>query len=144
MHAFDFSSLSLVVIMNYRTHRSGNWHVIAGASIAAFLGSVVLLHARSGSRQSRDVSVSAPLVSFSQAAYSEADVRDGDIEFYARRAQQDRHSALDKLTLASLLFRRSRATGSNDDLARAESLARESASLREQRNGQALAILANI
>jgi Flp pilus assembly protein TadD len=112
--------------------------VIAILLIAMFL---VLTRA---DRRYTDVSVSAPLVSMSPAAYVEAEVRDRDIEFYTRRAEQDKHSALDKLSLATLLFRRSRATGSSDDLARAESLARESAALREQRNGQALEVLANI
>jgi tetratricopeptide (TPR) repeat protein len=118
--------------------------VIAGTAIAIVAGILILLIARSIDRLYTDVSVSAPLVALSTVAYSEGEVRDRDIEFYTRRAQEDGRSALDRLTLATLLFNRARASGSNDDLARAESLARESASMREARNGQALSLLATI
>ena len=95
-------------------------------------------------RQRAAVPMPAPLVALTDVVYTESEVRDRDIEFYARRAHEDRQSASDRLTLATLLFRRSRIAGSATDLAQAESLARKSVSLREQRNGQAFQVLATI
>jgi tetratricopeptide (TPR) repeat protein len=87
---------------------------------------------------------SAPLVSLSTAALDEAEVRDRDIEFYAARAEADSSGAADRITLAGLLFARSRTTGSMADLARAERLARASVALRAQRNGTAFELLASL
>ncbi len=87
---------------------------------------------------------SAPLIDFSASAQSESQIRDGDIAFYVRRVDEDRQSATDRLTLARLLFTRSRSAGSTRDLARAEALARESIALRGRRNGQGFEVLASI
>lgn len=111
--------------------------------LAVLLTSVVQQH-RTQARVTDRNWRAAPLVTFSTTAYSEADVRDRDIAFYAERVEQDRSSATDRLTLAGLLFTRSRTTGSVSDLARAEVLARESVALREQRNGQAFEVLASV
>ena len=78
------------------------------------------------------------------AAGTEASIRDGDINFYSRRIAEDSTSATDRLTLAGLLYARSRSTGSQGDLAKAETLARQSATQRENRNSQAYALLASI
>ena len=87
---------------------------------------------------------SAPLVDFPADASSESAIRDRDIIYYERRAQADQQGAADRLTLASLLFTRSRTTGSMPDLARAETMARESIRIRSERNGQALEVLASV
>jgi tetratricopeptide (TPR) repeat protein len=86
---------------------------------------------------------SAALLSMSPAL-NESEIRDRDIEFYSRRISEDKSSALDKSALASLLFTRSRYTGSVTDLDRAEKLARESLALRTQRNTQSFQLLASI
>lgn len=85
-----------------------------------------------------------PLFAFATVPYNEAEVRDKDIEFYARRAAEDTASATDRFSLASLLFARSRNTGSVTDLARAEKLARESIAARTQRNYQTFELLASV
>jgi tetratricopeptide (TPR) repeat protein len=77
------------------------------------------------------------------AKYTEAEVRDRDIEFYSRRLTEDPASAVDRATLAKLFFARSRNTGSMPDLARAERLAVESIGEREHRNYQAFELLAS-
>ncbi len=87
---------------------------------------------------------SAPLIEFSDSVQSESQIRDGDIAFYAKRVDDDHQSATDRLTLARLLFTRSRSAGSTRDLVRAEALARESIALRDRRNGQAFEVLASI
>lgn len=111
-----------------------------GALAVVALGTTVIR-----SRQSAGMTTSsAPLVAFDSTSSSEAEVRDRDIAFYTRRASEDRQSATDRLTLATLLITRARTTGSTSDLVRAESLSRESIALRSQRNGQAHAVLATV
>ena len=85
-----------------------------------------------------------PLIALPAAPYSESEVRDRDIEFYARRTLEDPSSAIDRFTLARLLFTRSRNTGSTTDLDRAEELVRESIGERTQRNYQAFELLASL
>lgn len=87
---------------------------------------------------------SAPLVEFRSETSNESEIRDRDITFYETRVSEDRQGAADRLTLASLLFTRARATGSMPDMARVEALARESIGLRSERNGQALELLASV
>ena len=77
-------------------------------------------------------------------AFDEDAVRDQDIEFYARRVQQDPASALDRATLARLLFTRGRTTGSTGDLDKAEQLIRESIGERTKRNYGSLELLATL
>jgi tetratricopeptide (TPR) repeat protein len=85
-----------------------------------------------------------PLVAFSTAPYNESEVRNRDIELYDRRIQEDPSSAIDRFTLARLLFTRSRNTGSTIDLERAEKLVRESITERTQRNYQAFELLSSL
>jgi tetratricopeptide (TPR) repeat protein len=85
-----------------------------------------------------------PLVLISPARYDESEVRDRDIAFYSQRIDQDPASAVDRFTLARLLFARSRTTGSTADMDRAESLARESIAERTQRNYAAFELLASL
>jgi tetratricopeptide (TPR) repeat protein len=87
---------------------------------------------------------SAPLVQLSTRTLSDAEQRDQDIAFYTQRTNEDRASATDRLTLASLYFSRSRSGGARSDLAQAESLARASITLRDQRNGRAFEVLASV
>ncbi len=113
-------------------------------AIAAVAFAGVLLFARDTALWHRaDVQRSAPLVTL-PAALDEAAVRDQDIAFYTRRTREDSSSATDRFMLAGLFFARSRYTGSQGDLARAESLARQSVGLRTQRNTQALDLLASV
>ena len=49
-----------------------------------------------------------PLIALSTAPYNESEVRDLDIELYDRRIREDPSSALDRFTLARLLFTRAR------------------------------------
>ena len=84
------------------------------------------------------------IVALSTAPYNESEVRDRDIELYDRRILEDPSSALDRFTLARLLFTRSRNTGSTIDLERAEKLVRESITERTQRNYQAFELLSSL
>lgn len=93
-------------------------------------------HSRRLARQARDVPAAV--------TRNEAEIRDRDIAFYARRTLEDTAGAADRETLAALLFARARYSGSADDLARAESLARRSVALRTARNGQAFELLASV
>ncbi len=70
-------------------------------------------------------------------------VRDADIAFYARRAARDPQGALDRTRLASLYLARARESGSYEDYARAERVARESVALRESRNARGFVLLAS-
>lgn len=72
---------------------------------------------------------------------SAAAVRDGDIAFYEARVQRDPHGARDRAALGALYLARARAQGSESDLLRAESLARDSWHRRDRRNADALSIL---
>ena len=87
---------------------------------------------------------SGPLVSLSPAAYSPADVRDRDIDFWHDRAAGDPDASFDRFALAGLLYSRGRATGVEADLVRAEALARESIALRSARNPQAFELLVSV
>lgn len=87
---------------------------------------------------------SAPLVVFPEGPTNPADIRNRDITFYGARVESDQASAIDRATLAGLLFARARVNGSVADLTRAESLARASMALRSQRNFQVLELLASI
>ena len=73
---------------------------------------------------------------------AEAVRRDRDILFYERRAGEDARSAADRASLAALYLQRSRASGDFTDVARAESLARESIALRAARNAHTNVTLA--
>jgi tetratricopeptide (TPR) repeat protein len=108
------------------------------ASAALMLGAAAAKHFR------RDTVIATPLIAMPATPYDESTVRDRDIEFYGRRLAEDPASAADRVTLAKLFFTRSRITGSEADLTRAEELARESIAERAQRNYQAFELLASI
>lgn len=87
---------------------------------------------------------SKPVIESPSVRYDESEVRDRDIDFYSKRIAEDPESALDRFTLAKLLFARSRTTGSTSDIDRAERLAKESISERTQRNYSAFELLASL
>ncbi len=118
------------------------WHAgfLAAATVA--LTGLALLTRANG--DGATMTVSAPLIVFPESAQTESAIRDRDIAFYAVRVASDRQSATDRLTLARLLFTRSRSGGSTRDLTRAEVLLRESIALRNRRNGQAFEVLASV
>jgi tetratricopeptide (TPR) repeat protein len=68
-------------------------------------------------------------------------IRDSDIRFYEARIARDRYGARDRAALGALYLARARAQGSEADLQRAESMARESWHTRHKRNPDALSIL---
>ena len=87
---------------------------------------------------------SKPVVESPPVRYDESEVRDRDIDFYSRRVIEDPESAIDRFTLARLLFARSRTTGSTTDIDQAEQLVKESISERTQRNYSAFELLASL
>ena len=78
-----------------------------------------------------------------QSARQRAAVRDADIAFWSRRADEDTLSAEDRTQLAALYLARSREDGSFADLGRAERAAAASLELRHNRNGKAAVLLAS-
>ena len=70
-------------------------------------------------------------------------IRDSDIVFYERRVAADPEGAMDRMRLGGLLLERSRFTGDERELVRAESLARESLALRTAHNASAYRLLAS-
>ena len=107
--------------------------VIASVALIAAIGVVV-------QRRGSD----APTHGLPMVQYDEGKVRDRDIEFYSRRIAEDPESALDRSTLARLLFARARTSASTTDLDRAEQLVRESLAERTHRNYQSLELLATL
>jgi len=77
------------------------------------------------------------------SAPSPARIRDLDIEFYRARVARDPRSARDFTQLAGLYLQRSRETADNEDIVRAEAIARHSLELRRGRNDAAYGILAS-
>ncbi|HEY8165521.1 MAG TPA: tetratricopeptide repeat protein [Gemmatimonadaceae bacterium] len=124
---------------------ASNLFVRVGISLAVIATALtVALLQHEGAAVSADRDRPKPLTVLSSAPYDEAEVRERDIEFYTRRTLEDPSSALDRLTLARLLYTRSRNTGSTSDLDRAEQLVRESIATRSQRNYQAFDLLASL
>jgi len=78
-----------------------------------------------------------------QSARQRAAVRDADIAFWSRRADEDTLSAEDRTQLAALYLARAREDGSFTDLGRAERAAAASLELRHNRNGKAAVLLAS-
>jgi tetratricopeptide (TPR) repeat protein len=74
---------------------------------------------------------------------SEGEIRDRDIAFFERRAEEDTISAADRSQLATLYMDRARATGGFADYGRAEQLARRSLALRTEHNSQTFGLLAS-
>ncbi len=74
---------------------------------------------------------------------SENEIREKDIAFFERRVAEDSNSATDRRMLAALLMGRARASGALSDYSRAEQLLRASLAIREQRNSETFALLAN-
>jgi tetratricopeptide (TPR) repeat protein len=70
-------------------------------------------------------------------------LRDADIAFYARRAEEDPWSAADRAQLAGLWLQRGRESGDPENFRQAERAARSSVTLREGHNGKARLVLAS-
>ncbi len=102
------------------------------ALVALVLAVTLGLNARASTRDRSTRALRA-----AAAAREEARIRDADIDFYLARAERDTASAGDRAQLAGLYLQRARATGSNDDLLRAEQAARASIALRTAHNGKA-------
>jgi tetratricopeptide (TPR) repeat protein len=79
----------------------------------------------------------------SAAAPDEAQIRDLDIAFFAKRADEDPWSAADRARLGALFLQRARETGNFSDYRRAESLAVNGLRLREAHNDETFTILAS-
>ena len=75
--------------------------------------------------------------------FSEARLRNLDIEFYRQRVARDPQSARDYAQLGGLYLQRARETADNEDLLRAEQNARHSLRLRTGRNAAAFGVLAS-
>src|SRR5262245_28388147 len=100
------------------SRRIGIWFVTA---ITAAVGAVASAKTRS---QPVSIDTGAKLLR----------IREADIEFYTRRVTADPEGALDRMRLGALLLEQSRYSGDERGLIRAESLARESLSLRTAHN----------
>jgi tetratricopeptide (TPR) repeat protein len=107
---------------------------LAWCSVAAYLGILLWAAVAFAGRPAR--------VS-DRPRLSEAQIRDLDIEFYRGRVERDSMSARDFTQLAGLYLQRARETADNQDLVRAEEIARHSLRLRTKRNGAAFGILAS-
>ncbi len=111
-----------------------NWSRVTSLSIIVAGAAAVVVLGGKGTAQAASSPSISPL--------SEAAVLDSDIVFYSARIARDPEGALDRATLGSLYLQRARQTGSPEDLARAEKVARESFGLRTRKNGIALQVLA--
>jgi len=108
------------------------WGVI-GAALGLALWAAAASAVRPGARVRSTV----------RPGLSQAQIRDLDIEFYRKRVERDSLSARDFTQLAGLYLQRARVTADNQDLVRAEEIARHSLRLRTSRNGAAFGILAS-
>ena len=120
-------------------NRSHAYIAAATAVVLVGLAGVFAMNRQHSNRTARAESIERVAVT-----RNDPEIRDQDISFYTRRMLEDTAGAADRETLAALLFARSRSTGSMNDLARAESLARKSVALRTERNGQAFELLASV
>jgi tetratricopeptide (TPR) repeat protein len=77
------------------------------------------------------------------AAPDEAQIRDLDIAFFTKRANEDPWGAADRARLGALYLQRARETGNFNDYRRAESLAVNALRLREAHNDETFTILAS-
>lgn len=109
---------------------------LAWWAVGAVLGLVLWAAGASAGRPAEPARPARPRLSESQ-------IRDLDIEFYRKRVQRDSLSARDFTQLAGLYLQRARETADNQDLVRAEEIARHSLQLRTSRNGAAFGILAS-
>lgn len=124
--------------------RAINYPVTVGVGLLALATAVTVAVFQYQQKHADNFFSAKPLTVLSTAPYNESGIRDKDIELYARRTVEDPSSAIDRLTLAGLLFTRSRITGSTTDLDRSEGLARQSIAERTQRNYQAFELLASV
>jgi tetratricopeptide (TPR) repeat protein len=107
------------------------WYAAAGMALA---GAVGIAAAAGPTGRTREPVPAAP---------SASRIRDLDIEFYRARVAHDSRSARDFTQLAGLYLQRARETADNEDLVRAEQIARHSLSLRRSRNDEAAGVLAS-
>jgi tetratricopeptide (TPR) repeat protein len=117
--------------------KGANMRKLAWCAVAAYLGLVLWAAVASAGRPT------GPDRAAPRPKLSEAQIRDLDIEFYRRRVERDSLSARDFTQLAGLHLQRARETADNQDLVRAEEIARHSLQLRTARNGAAFGILAS-
>jgi hypothetical protein len=108
--------------------------VLAGVAVAAAAGVVLPYVSRSAP---------APVSAADSRTEREAWVRDRDIEFYSRRAEEDRESAEDLAMLAGLYLQRARERGGVADYRRAEDAARRSLAIRTAYNEKTQLTLAS-
>jgi tetratricopeptide (TPR) repeat protein len=109
---------------------------LAWCAVSAYLGLVLWAAAASAGRPD-------PARLASRPRLREAQIRNLDIEFFKKRVERDSLSARDFTQLAGLYLQRARETADNEDLMRAEEIARHSLRLRTKRNGAAFGILAS-
>jgi tetratricopeptide (TPR) repeat protein len=109
---------------------------LAWCSVAVYLGLVLWAAVVSAGRPN-------PASPASRPRLSEAQIRDMDIQFYQGRVERDSLSARDFTQLAGLYLQRARETADNQDLVRAEKIARHSLRLRTRRNAAAFGILSS-
>ncbi len=107
-------------------------------SLGAVLAVTHALRAARG-REATRRSIAAAIA----AAPDEAQIRDLDIVFFAKRANEDPWSAADRARLGALYLQRARETGNFNDYRRAESLAVSGLRLREAHNDETFTILAS-
>lgn len=81
------------------------------------------------------------IASVREAARSESEIRELDIEYFRARAERDPTGAMDLAHLGALYLARGRETGDPRDAILAEKHARKSLRNRAARNGQAAAVL---
>jgi lipopolysaccharide biosynthesis regulator YciM len=110
--------------------------------LGSFAAVIALTHALSAAR-GREVTQRRVATSAAAVKPDEAQVRDLDIAFFARRASEDPWSAADRARLGALYLQRARETGNFNDYRRAESLAVKALRLREAHNDETFTILAS-
>lgn len=110
-------------------------------AVAVLVGVGLLWTARQRAAKERHAAGAFRLASARAAA--EAEVRESDIAFYARRIAEDPTGALDRTRLAALYLQRARETSDYGDYLRADSVARQSLALGTAHNASAYAVLSS-
>ncbi len=108
------------------------WYAVAAALAVTAAAGVVAADGANGRSTAPEVATPSP-----------SRIRDLDIAFYQGRVARDPLSARDFTQLANLYLQRARETADNEDLVRAEEIARHSLSLRRGRNDEAFGVLAS-
>lgn len=114
---------------------------VTACTVAVLVGVGLLWNARQLAAKERNAAVVFRLASARAAA--EAEVRESDIAFYARRIAEDPTGTLDRTRLAALYLQRARETSDYGDYLRADSVARQSLALGTAHNASAYAVLSS-